>query len=142
MSLREQLQDIYDQHGHLTPALVVDEARSKTHPLHDRFEWDNKTAGEAWRRQQAHELIRSVRVTYRDATETDPASDVRAWHAVRSEDGHVYEPAEKVAEDPLIAAMVLRDMERQWKELHRRYGMFSEFVAMVRGDTDEAAVAS
>lgn len=139
MSLRDELQRIYDEHGRLTPAIVVDEARARTHPLHGRFEWDNKVAGEAWRRQQAHELIRSVRVVYREATDTDPAADVREWHAVRGEDGHTYEPARKVAEDPLIAAMVLRDMEREWKALYRRYGNMQQFLELVRGDVGDAA---
>lgn len=139
MSLRDHLQDIYDQHGALTPALVVEQARPKSHPLHDRFEWDNRAAGEAWRRQQAHELIRSVKVVYREATDSDPAEHVRAWHAVRGEEGHSYEPAEKVAGDPFLSALVLKDMEREWKQLHRRYGHFAEFVALVRGDTEQVA---
>lgn len=138
MSLREHLQAIYDQRGVLTPALVVDEARPKAHPLHGHFEWNDKVAGEAWRRQQAHELIRSVKVVYREATDTDPAEHVRAWQAVRNDDGHVYEPAEKVAADPFLSALVLKDMEREWKQLHRRYGHFAEFVDLVRGDIEAA----
>lgn len=133
MSLREHLQDIYDRRGQLTPALVVDEARPKTSPLHERFEWDNRVAGEAWRRQQAHEMIRSVRVVYREATDDEPERTVRQWHAVRSDDvpDHVYEPAEKVATDPVMREIVLRDMQREWKQLHDRYGAFAEFVDMV-----------
>lgn len=142
MSLRDHLQAIYDEHGRLTPAIVVDEARAKTHPLHSRFEWDNRVAGERWRREQAHELIRSVKVVYREPSETDPGADVRAWHAVRSDDGHVYEPAETVATDEFMSALVLRDMEREWRAMHRRYGGFREFVAMVRGDVGPDEVAS
>lgn len=139
MSLRDHLQSIYDKHGKLTPGIVVQEARAKNHPLHDRFEWDDKRAGDAWRRQQAHELIRSVRVVYREATETDPEASVRAWHAVRSDQEHVYEPAQVIAEDPLLTQMLLRDMEREWKQLHRRYGHMVEFIELVRGDLGDAA---
>lgn len=139
MSLRDELQMIYDRHGELTPALVVKEARVKTHPLHSRFEWDNRVAGEAWRRAQAQELIRSVKVVYREATETEEARSVRAFHAVRRESGHVYEPAEKVAEDPFMKRLVLADMQREWLALRRRYEQFAEFVEMVRRDLDEAA---
>lgn len=56
--LRSALTDIYRARGELTPQLVVDEARPKDAPLHDRFEWDNKVAGEAYRRVQAQQLIR------------------------------------------------------------------------------------
>ncbi len=139
MSLRDQLQTIYDQRGQLTPNIVVDEARDPGHPLHNRFEWDNSVAGEAWRRQQAHELIRSVRIVYREATEKEPARKVRHWHAVRNENGHVYEPAPKVAADPLLRQMVLRDMEREWRQLQNRYGQFQEFIEMVRRSLGEEA---
>lgn len=139
MSLREQLQSIYDRRGQLTPALVVDEARDPASPLHSRFEWDDSIAGEQWRKSQAQELIRSVRVVYREATEHDPAKSVRAFHAVRRPNGHVYEPAEKVAEDPFTRQLVLNDMEREWMALKRRYEQFAEFAAMVRRDLEEAA---
>lgn len=133
-NLRDVMQAIYDGHGKLTPSIVVDEARDESHPLHSRFEWDDKVAGDAYRRDQAHELIRSVRVVYREATETESARTVRAFHAVRREDGHVYEPTEKVAEDELLSKIVLQDMEREWKQLMRRYGQFEEFLDLVRGD--------
>jgi hypothetical protein len=139
MSLRDQLQAIYDQQGQLTPRLVVDQARDASHPLHDRFEWNDAVAGEAWRRQQAHEMIRSVRVVYREATDETPEKSVRAFHAVRSEKGHVYEPAEKVAGDPFMARLVLNDMEREWRALKARYHQFDEFYQMIRRDLDEGA---
>jgi len=134
--IRQHLEAIYAKHGRLTPGVVVDEAASKKHPLHEHFEWDDKIAGGAWRRHQAHELIRSARIKY--ATADGSESEVRAFHAVRDPEaaanngGWVYEPADKVAEDPLLREMVLRDMEREWKQLQRRYGHFREFVDLVR----------
>lgn len=140
MDLRTALQGIYDQHQQLTPAIVVDEARDAAHPLHSRFDWNDATAGEAWRRQQAHELIRSVRVVYREADDTNPQKSVRAFHAVRRDTGHVYEPVDAVLADDFTKRLVLADMEREWKALHRRYQDFAEFAAMIRRDlADEAA---
>lgn len=139
MSLRHQLQSIYDDHGKLTAQIVLDEARAETHPLHDQFEWDNDIAGERWRHQQARELIRSVRVIYKPATEQEPERSVRAFHAVRREDGHVYEPAGTIAHDPVLKQIVLQDMEREWQQLKRRYNEFKEFITMVRRDLDGEA---
>lgn len=137
MNLRDQLQAIYDNRGQLTPALVVDEARAEGHPLHSRFEWDDAVAGEAYRRQQAHELIRSVKIVYTHDEKGDRT--VRAFHAVRTEEGHVYEPAEKVAADPFLSRLLMADMEREWKQLRRRYEEFEEFWHMVRADQPEMA---
>lgn len=139
MSLRDHLQAIYDQHGELTAELVVAAARAKTHPLHSRFEWDNRAAGEQWRHHQAAELIRSVKVVYREATETEEAGTVRAYHAVRGPNGHAYQPADKVAEDPFTRQLVLNDMRRDWQALKRRYEGFAEFIAMVAEDIAEEA---
>jgi hypothetical protein len=143
MTLRDALQAVYDSHGSLTPQLIVDEARkSKTAAgrlLRDRLEWDNAVAGEAFRRHQAQELIRSVRVCYREATDTEPERSVRGFHAVRIELGYVYEPLEKVTNDPFTQRLVLADMEREWRALKARYDHFEEFVAMVKQDLPEAA---
>lgn len=136
-SLRDQLQAVYDQRGQLTPSDVVDEARDPEHPLHPRFEWDDSVAGERWRRQQAHELIQSVRISYK--ARTGEARDVRAFHAVRSEKGHTYEPIEKVLQDDIMTKIVRADMEREWKALKRRYERFDEFAAMVLADLSVAA---
>ena len=137
--LRAELKAIHTKHGKLTPELVVTEARKPSHPLHSRFEWDDKVAGEAYRKVQARDLIQSVRCVYREATETDPAEDVREWHSVRRPDGFVYEPIDAIAADPLAAAMLLRDAEREWKALHRRYAHLEEFISLVRADTEPAA---
>ena len=63
--------------GDLTPQLVVAEAQANRSSagkfLHTRLEWDNRVAGDAWRLEQARELIRSVRVRYRE--------EVDAFHA-------------------------------------------------------------
>lgn len=132
MSLRDQLQSIYDQRGQLTPKLVVDEAREETHPLHDRFEWDDSIGGEKWRLHQAHEMITSVKVTYKDAG--GKPQEMRQYHAIRKETGHVYEPTEEVIQDEFMAKVLLADMEREWRALKRRFDQFKEFRQMVLDD--------
>lgn len=145
--LRSHLQNIYDVHGKLTPELVVEVARDPGHPLHHRLEWNNSLAGEAYRRQQASELIRSVQVTYAKSPDGQ-ARRVRAWHSVRytedgaelpSRSGYRYEPAAKVATDPLLARIVLADMEREWRSLRRRYEQFEEFWKMIRDEVGDQA---
>jgi len=142
VSLRDQLLDIRERHGRLVPDLVVQEAESVDHPLHDRFEWDDTVAGPAYRRVQAHELIRSVRVVYRPADDVSGERTVRAFHAVRGESGaYVYETAEGVVRDPVAATVLLRDMEREWQALKRRFEQFAEFREMVRRDLDDGEAA-
>ena len=139
MDLRDQLQKLYDANQRLTPALVLAEATDPDSPLHALFEWNDSEAAERWRLHQARELIRSVRVVYREADDQDPAKSVRAWHAIRTEQGYVYEPAERVALDPFQRRLLLSDMEREWQQLKRRWADFDEFWKMLSAATERRA---
>ena len=68
MSLRAHLQDLYDTHGELTPAIVLEAARPKNHPLHGYvFDRAPKQAAEAYYLGRAHDLLQRARVVYREA---------------------------------------------------------------------------
>lgn len=139
MSLRDHLQAIYDGRGELTPALVVDEARPEDHPLHNRFEWDDAKAGEAWRREQAAQLIRSVKIIY--AKTRKGPKDVRAYTAVRGEQSHQanYMPTEEALADDFTRQLILRDMKREWQAFKRRYEHMAEFAELILSDLNKEA---
>jgi hypothetical protein len=140
VSLRDELQAVYDRHGKLTPELVMQEARPKKHPLHDRvYDRPVEEAAQSWFRHRAHELIQSVKVVYREADDNGPERSVRAWQCVRNEMGHAYQPVEKVVADSFSRQLVLRDMEREWKQLLARYETFEEFLALVSSDLQTKA---
>lgn len=61
-SVNEYLIALHQQHGTLTPELVVEDARRKDSPLHDLFEWDKGKAAQAHWQDVARALIRNVRV--------------------------------------------------------------------------------
>lgn len=140
MTLREELQRIYDKHGKLTPELVVKTARKPAHPLHTHvFDRDVPEAAEAWYKQRAHQLITSVKVVYKEADETGPERSVRAFHAIQVEEGYTYEPIERIATDDFSKRLLLTSMEREWKQLFDRYKEFEEFLGLVRTDLEMAA---
>lgn len=67
----QALQAIADRSdGRLQPKPVVDAARDPEHPLHSKFDWNDETAGEAHRLEQARRLIRSVRIEVRHSNRT------------------------------------------------------------------------
>jgi len=138
MSLRDHLQTIYEKHDQLTPRLVMEAARPKNHPLHGYvFDRPPDQAAEAWYLERAHQLIQRVKITY---TERDGSErEIRAFASVRTEKGYVFEPSEKVAADPRLREIVLRDMEREWKQLFDKFGSWQEFVEMVAVDLKVAA---
>lgn len=140
--LRTELEEIRKQHGKLTAQNVVDTARDPAHPMHSRFEWDDSIAGEAYRRQQAADMIRRVRIVYKEADKSGPSRSVRAYHALPDTEGYAYDPAEEIAEDPFRRKLLLDTMAREWKDLYRRYQEFEEFLAMVRHDLGNGGSAA
>ena len=62
-SVNAHLMALHEQHGTLTPEIVVSDAQRKESPLHDLFEWDTKKAAMAHWHDVARQLIRNVRVT-------------------------------------------------------------------------------
>lgn len=139
MSLRDELQAIYDRHGRLTPALVVQEAKPKSHPLHARYyALPDREAAHEYRKVLAAKDIRSVTITYAESGDGEERT-VRAFHAVRDDEGnHSYEPVEKVVRSEFLSRLLMADMEREWKALRRRYEHFEEFWQMVRRGEDVA----
>lgn len=137
MSLREQIRQVYDKHGELTPRILLDEARPESSPLHSRFEWDNTVAGEKYRLHQAHCLITSLRTVIQEAPER---KDVREYVSISRPESPqpVYRPVEEAMRDDFMRQVVLNDMRRQFETLKRRYGHLEEFASMIRGEVDAA----
>ena len=134
MSVREELERIYNTAGVLTPAAVVDDARPEDAPLHSHFEWDDSVAGEQYRLVQARQLIRSVKVTVQPQPEAEPVQ-VRAFHNVADEDKpRRYVPLRVLVDDPESAQRVLARAWDEWLQLKRKYADLNGFLARVRGD--------
>lgn len=133
--LRDILNEIRSEYGRLTPAIVLEVARQEDHPLHSyaAFKWnDDEAAADAYRLSVARDLIRTVRVTYKQTS--GEMSSVRAYHAIRTadEDEYEYEAVEDILADPMKRRIVVRDMERQIAELVSRYEHFQEFWDLIR----------
>lgn len=141
-----ELRSLYDSHGHLSPALVVDAARDPDSPLHPRFEWDDSTAAERYRVFQAAHLIRSVKVEIvrhhsgpRRVREFIHIPTPKPGSGDEDAPSAGYVPQDVVAASPEMSRIALREMERRWKELRRSYQDHVEFWDMVRRDVPAAS---
>lgn len=124
ITLRDELQRLYQRDGQLSPAAIVAEFEPADHPFHDRLTWNADEAAERYRLLEAAALIRSVRVVYKEATADDPARTVREFYAVRDVSeygGGVYHAAEEIVQNPLVQDLLLRMMQRDIDTLTRRY---------------------
>lgn len=144
MSAQEVLQGIYDEHGELTPDLVVEVATDPGHPLHSRFVWDDTEAARRYRLVQASGLIRSVTV---QVSRSDDAAPVRVRAFVADHEmGQAaapesdpptsgrYRPVSEVVASDVLRTAWFRSLARDWQALKRRAGASQEFAAMVLDD--------
>lgn len=58
----KELSKLEKQHGVIIPQDVVDRARPASSPIHDLFDWDDKSAGEKFRVWQARSYITTVKI--------------------------------------------------------------------------------
>lgn len=140
--LRAELERIQSEHGRLTSDIVVEAARPEQHPLHSMvFDRPVGEAAEAWYRQKARDLIRSVRVVYKEEDKTGPERSVRKFHAIRDETGWHYETIETIGANQFQTRLLLADAEREWRAMLRRYSHLEEFINLVRNDVEEEKAA-
>ncbi len=152
MDWKRALHDLASLNGNtLTPDMVVEAARDPDSALHERFEWDDSTAAEEYRRLQAAKLIREVTVVVehrpnRDVqvhTEAPLASHgrlqhARAFHAI----GGAYRPLDVVLADAEYRRELKQAAYRELKAFRKKYALLSEladvFAAIDRVTTGAA----
>ena len=149
MSTQEALQSLYDEHGTLTPSLVVAAAVNPSHELHPRFVWDDSEAAKRYRLVQASGLIRSVHIRIDRGEDSEPVR-VRAFVADRemslsqespdSEDlCGAYRPVEEVVASDVLRTAWFRSLTCEWQALKRKAGASKDFAGMVLRDLRDEA---
>jgi hypothetical protein len=122
--------------GTLTPALVLAEAKRKDSPIHDQFDWTDKTAANKYRLEQARKLIRSVKVEITNETRTIKAvayaRDPRSPH---KEQGYV-DVAKIKTDEEKAQELLLQEFARAAAALERAHGI----AAHLGLEADVAAV--
>lgn len=107
MDVRAWLLALREQHGKLTPAIVLEAARPPDRPAHGYvFHVDVAAAAEGYYLERAHKLITSVRVTVTPQPDAEPRR-IRAFHYVTDDEGdRVYEPVEVIVQEVAKFAQV------------------------------------
>jgi hypothetical protein len=117
--------------GSLTPKGVVDEARPESSPLHCAFDWNNKTAGEKWRREQARHMIKALVIVREDAGEE---KEIRALVSVQDDgdDGPKYVSIDAAMSDKTRREYVIKEALAGLESWEKRYGDLAEFSGVSR----------
>lgn len=129
-----------------TPKAVVEHARSSNSPLHRFFDWDDSSAAEKYRIEQAKYLVRSVKVV---VVGPSGATESRAFFSVQTDDGHAYRDAATVFTDESLVAQLVAGAKRDadaWRKRHAAIRknaelapLFAAIDAVLDGEESEAA---
>jgi hypothetical protein len=131
-TLNEALQAIYQQHGRLTPKIVLDTARDTAHQLHPLFEWDDSIAAEKYRLMQAGQVIARVKIVFPD--KEGGQAKVNRYIPVPQDDpgSRNYRDIEELVDDDVSSQIFFAQMEREVRSLHARYGAYSQFWELMQ----------
>ena len=124
------LEDIERKKGKITPKAVVDEARDKSSPLHDYFDWDVSTASEKYWLYQARTLINHITVVVNYET----GDEQKAFFNVREEmeDAKtVYVNIERALSDRDMRGQILQNALAELQYWKQKYKEYSEFRGIV-----------
>lgn len=125
--------------GALTPAEVVEAARSEASPLHSAFEWDDGEAAERWRQHQARQLIR-VAVQYVPGAK-DQQIECRVFASLtpdRKTGGAGYRLVSVIMADDEMRRQLLMDARAEMKRFTQKFRSLEElsdvFAAMTEAE--------
>lgn len=129
--IKAALKVVRRQYGSITPAHIVDFARSTKSPLHRFFEWDNTKAAERYRLDQARGMVQRVRLRM-VVQGRRTAVPVRVYTSVTKRGVRQYAPTEEVIADRVTAEQVLEEMREDLQQMIARFKTY-EFLATRKG---------
>lgn len=122
------------QNGRIESEDVVREARSEDSPLHPAFDWNDASAAEKYRREQAGYLLRSIEVVIDKGEESVP---IRAFVNVKRDEDRSYTSTIHALSDPELRAQVVQQAFNELEAWRHRHAELTEF-ARVFAEIDQA----
>lgn len=124
-----ELASIERKAGELTPAVVLERARSSNSSLHEHFEWDDTVAAEQHRLGQAGELIRSITVDI-SRSNVEPAKPTRAFVSVERQGTRSYVGIQTAMSDADLRKQVLARALAELQSFRERYKDYQELAGV------------
>lgn len=131
--LRQEMERIRQRNAKkiLVAADVVKTARAANHPLHDRFDWDNSTAGHKYRLWQAQQLIASVRII-RDGPEEKMVPAFVSLLPDRKHDGGGYRAVADVLKSHSLREEMVKTALSELRGVKARFDSLRELAGVWR----------
>ena len=113
-----------ERNGGLTAKRLVDESRPEDAPLHKEFEWNDATAAEAYREEQARYIIRSIVI------QPEPAKNEFARAFFQVSEQKVFESLPVILSDTKKTNALLDMALRELKAFELKYSTLSQLATV------------
>jgi len=124
----KELESIENEHGFLTPQLVVQKASAEDSSMHNYFTWNDTEAGSKYRLWQARQLIKDVRVTIE-------GKKVNMFHHIKvsidGQDKEAYLNVEKILNDENLREQVLLSAIKEIQYWQKKYNDIKELRGVI-----------
>ena len=125
----EYLEQLEQQYGSITPEMLVKKAKAKRNPLHNYFDWDDKSAAEQYRIVQARYILRII---IREETPNGP-ENMRAFvNVVTSGQQSVYMPTAKAMANATTRIQLLEKAKDDLKAWRIKYHRLQELAKIIK----------
>jgi uncharacterized protein YfkK (UPF0435 family) len=135
--IKEELEIIRAKNGGiLSPEKVVEYARDKKTALHEQFTWDDSTAGELYRIQQAAGLIRRIKVEIIANPKTKEVVRIREYVSLpqdRKRDGG-YRQIEEVYTEDDKRLQFIESVRSEFQAIRKKLKIVSE-AAFIKSES-------
>ena len=119
-----------DNGGNLQPQAVVDFAKPKDSPLHDRFTWDDTDAARLYRLEQARRIIRCA-VVVMPTKHGDQTTRAYVNTDSLSRQHTPYKPISVVMRTPDLRAELLAQCKRDSETFAAKYAVLEEAAEVI-----------
>ena len=111
----------------ITPASIVDYARSEDTELHKCFQWDDSIAAENWRKQQARIIVSSLVVTVEKNT-----AGSQKYRLIQHDDStKEYKPVVFTVRNMDEYSRLLAQAKRELRSFKERYKSITELSEVI-----------
>ena len=130
-----ELEAIYEEHGMLTPPLIVEDARNDERETHKLIEWNETTAAEKYRLEQARHIMRNIIVVKSEPVQEEKQEPkiikFRAFENVDVEEGRFFMPMQVAVSRDDTRSYMLKQAMMALNSFRQKYGMIKELAAII-----------
>ena len=121
-----------EKNGEVVPRDLVEKAKRQKSEMHDLFEWDDESAAEKYRDNQAGYILRNLKIRIVGALPNDSKKEflIRSMINVKVEEKQFYSPLTVVLGNEKQREYAIKDLSNSLMSWRRKSAVFAEFSAI------------